>query len=169
MKNSLRAFLKKHYRTLAIANFNAQLFNNFKNTQFDIIHAHDLNTLPGGYWLARKVGAKLVYDSHELYLDRNRSSEYSSFGKWLRKKLEKFLCRKSDLVITVNDSIAEILADRYEITKPTIVMNIPVRKVSTALNEKNKDLRLLLNIQTGHKVLLYSGAITFNRGLENFS
>ncbi len=166
-KNNLRAFLKKHYRTLAIANFNAQLFHSFKKTQFDIIHAHDLNTLPGGYWLARKTGAKLVYDSHELYLDRNRFAKYSSFGRWLREKLEKFLCQKSDLVITVNDSIAQILADRYEISKPTIVMNIPVRKVLSDVSEKDRDLRSALNIQAGHKVILYSGAITFNRGLES--
>ena len=33
----------------------------------DVIHCHDLDTLPAGWWLKRRTGARLVYDAHEDY------------------------------------------------------------------------------------------------------
>jgi len=37
--------------------------------RFDVVHANDLGTLPAGHLLARRSGARLVYDAHELYGD----------------------------------------------------------------------------------------------------
>ena len=33
----------------------------------DIIHTNDLDTLPAGYLAARMMGAKVLYDAHELW------------------------------------------------------------------------------------------------------
>src|SRR5690349_19713297 len=38
----------------------------------DIVHAHDLDTLPAGWLLARRRNARLVYDAHELYTGFDR-------------------------------------------------------------------------------------------------
>jgi len=38
-----------------------------KNIKFDIIHAHDFDTLPLGYKLAKKYKKKIIFDSHEIY------------------------------------------------------------------------------------------------------
>jgi glycosyltransferase involved in cell wall biosynthesis len=37
--------------------------------QPDVIHCHDLDTLPAGWWLKGRTGAKLAYDAHEYSVD----------------------------------------------------------------------------------------------------
>src|SRR5438105_4862320 len=36
----------------------------------DIVHAHDFDTLPAAWVAARRTGARLVYDAHEIYADQ---------------------------------------------------------------------------------------------------
>jgi glycosyltransferase involved in cell wall biosynthesis len=35
----------------------------------DVIHCHDLDTLPAGWWLKGRTGEKLAYDAHEYSVD----------------------------------------------------------------------------------------------------
>lgn len=132
----------------------------------DIYHAHDLNTLPVGYWAARRHGAKLVYDSHELYLERNTLRPTNRLGKFLLGRMEAFLIRRANAVITVNGSISKELAERYRIKLPYVVMNTPARCNNTKVREGVNPLRDALKVDPSHHLLVYSGGITFNRGLE---
>jgi glycosyltransferase involved in cell wall biosynthesis len=87
---------------------------------FDIIHANDLDTLPVGVALARRTGARLVYDAHEL------SSEAVDLHPMIasaRRRREARLVVHADTVITVNTLIAEEMANRYGIPLPTVVYN----------------------------------------------
>lgn len=45
----------------------------------DIYHAHDLNTLLPAYLAAKKTGAKVVYDSHELFTERQSWGTIENF------------------------------------------------------------------------------------------
>jgi len=132
---------------------------------YDIYHANDLNTLPVAWWAARRSGAKLVYDSHELYVERNRKKTASRVGKFLLSQLESFLIRRTDAVITVNESIADELSRRYRIRTPTVVMNTPSRTFHP-VNRNVNSLRESLGIKSDYRLLLYAGSMTFNRGLE---
>lgn len=132
----------------------------------DIYHAHDLNTLLAAYWIAKKQKSKLIYDSHELYVERNRRIPAMRIGKFLLRKMEHYLIRRSDAVITVNDSIANLLADWYRIVKPHVIMNTPSRSSGNMIPPE-RSLRELLNVRRDHRILLYIGGITFNRGLEH--
>jgi len=38
-----------------------------KEQEFDVIHSHDLDTLPIGIKLKKKVGIPLIYDAHEIW------------------------------------------------------------------------------------------------------
>jgi len=38
-----------------------------EKTPFDVVHCHDLDTLPIGVKLKKKIGIKLVYDAHEIW------------------------------------------------------------------------------------------------------
>ena len=40
-----------------------------RKQRFDIVHCHDLDTLPLGYMISKMSGAKVIYDSHESYTD----------------------------------------------------------------------------------------------------
>jgi len=166
MVNPMVSFLIKFNRPLVILDFNYRILKAAGVEKYDVFHAHDLNTLIGAYMASRRQGANLIYDSHELYLERNRLEPYKPIGKWIRKKVEAYLIRRSDYVITVNDSLARMLADTYKIKLPIVIMNAPsLRRISPM--SQHISLRREIGIQDKYHILLYSGAITFNRGLEN--
>jgi glycosyltransferase involved in cell wall biosynthesis len=137
------------------------------NQGFTVYHAHDLNTLPVAWLAARRDKAELVYDSHELYVERNKLNPSSKAWKWFQRKVEGFLIRRCDAVFTVNESLAGEMAKRYNIAMPGVIMNTPAKftKADLALLGNGR-LRSELNIPVERKLLLYVGAITFNRGLE---
>lgn len=132
--------------------------------QVDIIHAHDLNTLNFGVKLAKKYKAKLVYDSHELYVYRNKPYHTPKWFENWQKRREGRLIKKCDNVITVSKSIVNYLAKTYHIEKPVLVMNTPNHLSEIKLNHKG--IKDSLNIKENQKIILYSGAISFNRGLD---
>jgi len=74
----------------------------------DIIHCHDLDTLPVGWLAARRLGAKLIYDSHECY-----PAMFASHGGHRAPHLvewaDRWLSKRVDAVITVG----ELLATRF--------------------------------------------------------
>ena len=128
----------------------------------DVYHAHDLNTLPVALLCSRLAKGQLVYDSHELWLDRNRPTQRSRLNAQIVRRIERFLVRRADAVITVSQSIANVLSGRYGIPQPTVVMNTPdyhpVERCSLLRDE--------MGIPQGHRIVLYVGRITFNRGIE---
>ncbi len=38
-----------------------------REARIDVVHCHDLDTLPTGVWLKRRLGVPLVYDAHEIW------------------------------------------------------------------------------------------------------
>lgn len=131
----------------------------------DIYHAHDLGTLPVAYYAAKRHQGILIYDSHELYIERNTLKPTSQITKYLISKIEAFLIRRSDVVITVNESIAQELAHRYRIKLPYVLINVPFL-LKKPLRDPQYSLRVILGIPDQYMVLLYLGSITFGRGLS---
>jgi glycogen(starch) synthase len=129
--------------------------------------ANDLDTLLAGALCA--IGPrKLVYDAHELWPDQISRSRFMlesnpfSFppvNRWLRI-LEGVLIRRANVVITVNEYIAAVLAQRYSIGDPYVILNVPPAS-SIALKETSRIQRL------PGKTVLYQGAYMQDRGLEN--
>ena len=148
-------FLDYHYRSLEVA----------ATIQADIYHAHDLNVLAAAYHCAKKYGGKVVYDSHEFYVERNRGYKLNPLRKFALLQFEKFLIRKSDAVITVSKAIAEELSKRYKIASPTVILNVPISPRQVIVTSE-KSIRVALEIQPEYKILLYTGGIAFNRGLD---
>ena len=130
---------------------------------FDVYHAHDLNTLPVAAKLARKKQRPLVYDAHELY------SEISTLSRTERRVwriVEPRLIRRAASVITVCESIAGELSDRYQIPPPTILLNCPQRAAAAATEDQYR-LRSALSLDDDDRaIVLYQGGFAPNRGLE---
>ena len=133
--------------------------------QPSIVHSHDLNTLPVGRKVSEKFKAKLVYDSHELYLHRNKPYQVPNWYHKFQFGIEKRHITKCNAVITVSQSIVDYLAETYSIPKPYLIMNAPVKQHKRELSSDN-NLKSLLKIPEGNKLLIYSGGISFNRGLD---
>lgn len=171
-KNKVKLSLLKFLFNLINKFFNYSGF--YKNTKKTIktqglipnfVHSHDLNTLPLGRKISRKYKAKLIYDSHELYVHKNRPFETPNWFKNLETHIERKNIRKCDKVITVSNSIVEHLEKTYSIEKPSLIMNAPFMKKKQPLSDEN-NLRIKLNVKTENKLLIYSGAVSFNRGLD---
>jgi glycogen synthase len=92
----------------------------------DVVHAHDLNTLPAAFMIARRARARLVYDVHELY------AEQEPDPPWLHRRLVRLIERRfaprADAVVTVSDPIAAELRRTLRLrAQPYVVLSAPPR------------------------------------------
>jgi glycosyltransferase involved in cell wall biosynthesis len=129
----------------------------------DLIVAHDLPVLPAAVAAADMLGARLLYDAHELY------PEQLHFGEErieLYRKVEQALIRLPDTVITVNKSIAEEMARRYEVDEPMVVLNAPNAAGMTVPVPRSTLLRQAFPIAENTRILLFQGSLSLNRNLE---
>jgi glycosyltransferase involved in cell wall biosynthesis len=74
----------------------------------DIVHAHDLDTLPIGVMLSKLKGVPLVYDAHEHY-SKMVANDLPRSICGLLDRIESSLARKADRVVAANVKIAEYL------------------------------------------------------------
>ncbi|RJP71115.1 MAG: glycosyltransferase family 1 protein [Candidatus Abyssobacteria bacterium SURF_17] len=129
----------------------------------DVYHAHDLSTLDIAFVAARATGARIVYDSHELWHIRvKRLYKTRPIRRWSFLLREKHLIGKVDRIITVSDPAAELLKNRYRLNDPVVIRNVPPRIVPPA----PIDLRPKLHISDDKVILLHLGMITQWRGFE---
>ena len=131
-----------------------------------IIHAHDLTTLPSGADLAKGLGAKLIYDSHEL--ERSRNEVQTPVFHIIRVMAETKSIAKTDAVLTVSDSIAEELRSQYSIDRPYVILNAPTF-ASSREHEGNSstlhNIRDITGISPEQTLGVYIGSIQEGRGL----
>lgn len=124
-----------------------------------VVMAIDLPMLPVAALHARRCGAKLVYDSHELYSEQ----EFSTREKRLWKVIEEKFIHQCDAVITVNQSIASELQSRYGMNLVYVIYNAIN---STARAQKNKLFHQAFGLPLERKILLFQGGLTKGRHLE---
>jgi glycosyltransferase involved in cell wall biosynthesis len=129
----------------------------------DIVHANDLDMLPLGWLLARRFNAKLVYDAHELWTEADRSVHQGMV--FLARHLERWLARRADVVITVNDMIADWMAERLGIPTPNVILNAPkyqdIRNMASLPSQRDE-----LGLGPEDQILLYHGRFVPDRGIE---
>lgn len=131
-----------------------------KFSDSDLIEVHDLPTLEAGVKLANNFNVPIVYDAHELYPEQ---CNFSFKQKMICKKMEKSLISKVQQVITVNESIAREMMERYQIRKPRVILN----SVEANYDIVNKNmLHKALNISPDRKILLFQGGLSPHRNLE---
>ncbi len=129
-------------------------------TKADIYFAEDLYTLPFVTTIANLKGAKVIYNSRELYAFlgglRNKP-----FIQWLIKSIESFFIKKVDLVLTTGEMDSEFIEKFYGIRNTVVIRNIPLYQVP--VNKINfKDM---FNIGKDKIILLYQGVLLNGRGM----
>ena len=136
------------------------------DSTFDIVHAHDLLTLPAGVALAKRGNGKLIYDAHEY--EAERAGLHTDVQE-LTKKLEDDCLKQTDHVITVSKGIAELYSKRFTKSKPTLIYNSP----DIARSETNRGgnrLRDLLDLPEDVPLIAYIGGIQReNRGVDKLA
>jgi glycosyltransferase involved in cell wall biosynthesis len=117
-----------------------------------VVHANDYNTMWIGVAAKVLCGSALVYDTHELWPDRNGRPEWR---RWLLA-CEAFFVRVADAVVTTSPGYASAVGRRYRVAPPRVVRNIPERITpAAALGETQSEA-----------VAAYVGGLLRGRGLE---
>lgn len=127
--------------------------------QVKIVNIHSLGLLPLGVWLKFQLGAKLIYDAHELETETAGST---GIRKALGKMIEKALISYVDLTIVVGWKIQEFYQEKYQLQQIVTVLNCPQFRQT----HKTRLLRDKLNIREQQKILLYQGGLGKGRGIE---
>ncbi|MGO9481907.1 MAG: glycosyltransferase [Candidatus Kryptoniota bacterium] len=139
--------------------FYRRMIPEVRKTPAKVVIAGDLFSLPPAILNKRRYSrkgssVKLIYDSKELYDELpSLKAKHSSFLFW--NLVEKSSIRFVDEVMTVNQSIADILETKWHML-PTVVLNVPEQFIA-AETPKSFD-----NI-----VLVFSGGLQRGRGLHN--
>jgi glycosyltransferase involved in cell wall biosynthesis len=127
----------------------------------DAVHAHDAAMLLPGLLAARRCGARLIYDSHEL-----ATGVPYRRGAWpaVVATAERLGAPRADAVIAVSDGIAAKLNDRYRLRRPpTVIRNVPDLPPPGAAPVP--DLRRELGIGDA-PLVIHQGAVAAGRGCQ---
>ena len=149
------------------------LASTISKTEFAILHCHDRVMLHLGTMIKKQQPlASLIYESRELFHKWPLHVSAPGFALWLKswivRKLEvrkeKADGRKADFLITVNQSIADILTKYFQLkTKAVVIRNIPHFEV--VINKSNY-LRKIFSIDENIKIVVYIGAHIYRNSLR---
>lgn len=93
---------------------------------FDVVHAAEWETLPASRLLARRFGARLVYDSHELFMAVEQDPP--RLYREVAGRLERRLAQRAGAVVTCSDGYARVLQEAFALrVRPAVVLNAPER------------------------------------------
>ena len=126
-----------------------RVFRIYKNQPVAAVAAESIAVLPLAARLARRTGAVLVYNPHELETETDTKK---GVKRWIARFFERRYVPQAKVVSTVNGSIADWYAKRYQIRRPIVVMNVPVDDgtVSTLREQIGVDSNALLYVHTGN-------------------
>ncbi|MCP3675028.1 MAG: glycosyltransferase family 4 protein, partial [Gammaproteobacteria bacterium] len=127
----------------------------------DIYHAHELWVLESCALASKQLGSKLVYDSHEL--ERHRNLNWKEAPIKSRIKDEEKYISYVDEVFAVSEGCAKVIKNDYNLEQVHLLRNSPILK---KLEKSPANLRNDLNLDDTTPLLVYTGSVTFNRGLE---
>lgn len=127
----------------------------------DVIHCHDLGSLPIGAAIKRSTGATLVWDAHEIYEEVAQGD--ASYAAHCRELLRQYQ-RDVDHFITINDSIAGFYRANYPALPPAII----VKNAAPYTPHIEYDGRMhdACHIPRTQKIALYQGGFAEKRGLR---
>lgn len=95
---------------LAIPRFWARLWGELRRLRPDVVHAHDLDTLPVAVAYGRWAGVPVLYDAREYYPGMVRDNLGARFSRAL-DVLDRWLATHVDGVITVGERLAQRYRD----------------------------------------------------------
>lgn len=129
----------------------------------DVHHAHDLSALPAAVKASRR-GGRVVYDSHEIFLESGRHARRPAWVRRMLGRWERGLARRADAVVTVNAGVAEELRRRLSPRRLVVVHNCP--PTHRGPFDRRLSVRVRLGLGDDVPIALYHGGLSRHRGLE---
>jgi glycosyltransferase involved in cell wall biosynthesis len=102
----------------------------------------------------------VIYDSHELFFDRYPKGVFNYPWKyliWTMRPLEKILARRAAAVMTISDSLADLLAQTLKVVRPVVVRNaVDLRELTDPVPIERK---------AGQRIVAHTGTLLGGRHL----
>jgi hypothetical protein len=151
------SFFKKIF---SIIEFWLFILNFLIKNKPEVVNAHNLASLPPCIFYKVFYKHKIVYDTHELETER---TGWSMVVKKIAKLFESFCIKFVNEIVVVNEPYAEYYKKKYNLDS-LVVYNTP----NYSQIKKNKYLHGKFNIRRKDKVFIYIGALSKNRGIEEY-
>jgi glycosyltransferase involved in cell wall biosynthesis len=143
---------------------------------FDFVWANDYSTLTPALRLARRTDAKVIYDSHEIWLETINQffpTDVPTLKRVIFRAIvaacratgnvvEPALARRTNAIVTANQSFAEVLQQRLGRDEIGVVLNTPEL---TPLVRSDR-LRKAFCLTESDHIVLYQGLMNPGRGLR---
>lgn len=126
-----------------------------RTLEFDVVHAHDYTALALGARLASEHDVPLVYDSHEWWIGKQRQYRPTPFSDLREARAEQKLAGRASAVITVGESIADLMRKKRRLKNVHVVRN----SFPDSGDQRKK-------VATPPRGIIYAGRIDAHRELE---
>lgn len=150
-----------------------QALTSLQIADYDFVHVNDLTAYFIGWYISRKFGLPLIYDSHEMWSENveydAKMKEYIEMPAAIRRRaarLERTFLKHTDAFFTVSPSIIAEYERRYK-RRPKLLANFP--DVKELLKDEYKDMpdiRTSAGISPDKFVTLYLGGLGPARNIE---
>jgi glycosyltransferase involved in cell wall biosynthesis len=130
----------------------------------DLVHAMAYMGIPVGLDLGRRDRAPVIYDARDIYVDAANLARLPKPARRLFARIERGWARRASRVVTVNVPYAEVMAERFGLPMPLVVMNCALRREAPEHRPRHFHERLGLAEST--RVVLYQGGFSRDRGIE---
>jgi glycosyltransferase involved in cell wall biosynthesis len=130
----------------------------------DVWHGMWAGSLPALDRLRGRHGGRTIYDSRDVYMESRNLATAPRPIRAALSWLERRWARRADRVITVNRSYAHLLAARFGIAEPAIVMNCPPAWMPPTPPPDH--IRRAVGLGRETAIVLYQGQLISERGIE---
>jgi glycosyltransferase involved in cell wall biosynthesis len=152
----MRAAVRIH-RWVRTLDFYRRAFAVVREVRPALIHCNDYNTMWVGVFARVLGGSTVVYDSHELWADRNGRRE----PRWWLIACEWLFVHAAHRTFTASPGYSDVISHRYRIRRPGVIRNIPDASMLAGVSRNGDSPD-----REAERVALYVGALTTGRGLE---
>ena len=130
----------------------------------DLVHAMAYMGIPVGLDLGRRDRVPVVYDARDIYTEARNIARLPAPARRLFGWVERRWARAAAKVVTVNRPYAEVMAERFGMGLPAIVMNGSPRPPDVVAVSRR--LRDALGLDDQARIVLYHGGLSADRGIE---
>ncbi|HEV8696393.1 MAG TPA: glycosyltransferase family 4 protein [Candidatus Limnocylindrales bacterium] len=130
----------------------------------DLVHGMAFMGIPVALSIGKRDGIPVVYDARDIHLEARNLARMGRPARWLLGRTERRWALAATRVISVNDAYADVLASRWPIERPLVVMNCSYRY--TPVSPRQRRFHEALGLPDHHKVVLYHGGLFPWRGIE---
>ncbi len=157
----------------------AALLKEHSRQKYDLVYANDLPCLWPAAQVKAKAGIRILYDSHEIYIEtlnqflplhsgraikRFAAGALLAFMRSLGRNAERKLLKSCDMMITVNQSLSDYFKEKYGLKEVPYLLNCPPLEKEAL--PAAIDYRKTYAWPAGVTVIYHHGNFTRGKGLE---